>query len=199
VKTILTYLALVGFTTVSVVSVVRAVRTEWRRGPSFDEAALGAWLVTPVDDRESTVTLRRAAWRLEQEFYEQFDRRKEYLSLDAAQRRTYETKWLWLLLTLVRRHADAFAATPVSMRDAFVDTRLTQFVDWYAFVDGKKLSAADFLLMSDVDRRLDELGLEPSIRHRIREFAMAMQAGAIKKTWGRFLGGGNNPPPPRDR
>jgi hypothetical protein len=195
VKNLLTYLALIGFASVSVVSVVRAVRTELRRGPAFDEARLGAWLVAPSNPEESIVTLRRAAWRLERELYGQFDRRKEYQSLDKSKRRTYEFNWQRLLVTLVRRHAAAFAATPEALRDAFVNERLAQYATWYAFDDGTKLSAADFLLLSNVDRRMGEFGIEPAERERIREFAKAMQAGAIKRTWGRLFGSGGNGPP----
>ena len=198
VKSLLTYLALVGFTTVSVVSVVRAVRTELKRGPEFDSAALGAWLVAPSRDDEKPTTLRRAARRLEQEFFDRFDRRAEYESLDAVARQIYEDNWRRLLVTLVRQHSDAYAATPKHLRQAFVDQRLTQFSTWYVFDDGRKMSAADFLLAADNDRRLAAIRLDRPQRDHIRQFAAAMQEAAIKKTWGRFLGGGNTTKPERD-
>jgi hypothetical protein len=199
VKSLLTYLALIGFTAVSVVSVVRAVKSELRRAPAFDAAALGAWLIAPPGDDEKPTTLRRAARRLEQEFFERSDRRAEYESLDAVARRNYEDNWRKLLVTLVLQHSDDYAATPKHLRQAFVEQRLTQFSLWYVFDDGRKMSAADFLLAAGNDRRLAEIRLDPPQRDNIRQFAAAMQEAAIKKTWGRFLGGGNATTPERNR
>jgi len=197
VKSLLTYLALIGFTAVSAVSVVRAVRSELRREPAFDGAALGAWLAAPSVADEKPATLRRAARRLEQEFYEGVDRRAEYEALDDAERETYEANWLRLLVTLVRQHADAFAATPEHLREAFVNQRLTQFAGWHLPVDGRKVQAAD-ILGADLGRRGEAIRLGPAERERIRKFAEAMRAGAFNKFWGRILPGTKPTEPPRD-
>jgi hypothetical protein len=187
-KNFLTYLALVGFTTVSVVSVVRAVRTEWKRGPAFDAAALGAWLVSPEHEEVKTTSLRRAARQLEQEFHDQVDRRAEYEALDDAARSTYEANWRRLLMTLLRQHADAYAATPPHLREAFVSQRLLQFAGWYAFDDGKRVAAADVLKSGGADDA-EAIRLDPAERERIRDFTAAMQQAAFKKIWGRLVPG----------
>jgi hypothetical protein len=191
-KTLLTYAALVGFTAVSVVSVVRAVRTEVRREPPFDSAALGAWLVAPSREDESPVVLRRAARQLEQEFHEKFNRRAEYQALDKAERRVFEANWKRLVVTLVRRHADAYAATPQRDQKAFLNRRITQFSAWYVYDDGVKIPAATAL------RNLKNssgpgLQLDPGELDRINKLADALQKAVVDKvTDGLFPGGGQN-------
>jgi hypothetical protein len=198
VKTLLTYLALVGFTTVSVVSVGRAVRSELKRGPAFDSAALGAWLVAPSDDDVNRITLRRAARRLEQEFHDYFDRRTEYQALDESTRRTYEANWQRLLVTLVRQHADAFAATPKHRREAFLNQRIKQFNGWYVFDDGRRVSAFEYLQRPGAARDAAAMFVDPVERERIRGYATAMQEFASNKFWGRILPGGTTKRPERE-
>jgi hypothetical protein len=196
-KSLLTYLALVGFTTVSVVSVVRAVRTELKRGPEFDSAALGAWLVAPTRDDEKPTTLRRAARQLEQEFFDRFDRQTEYEALDDAGRRTYEANWQRLLLVLARQQADAFAATPKHLREAFVNQRLAQFGTWYLFADGKKVHITEFLGRLGTDRDIAKIPLSSAEQKLVQELAREMQRVAFNRFWSRILPGGTAPRPER--
>jgi hypothetical protein len=189
-KRLLTYLALVGFTAVSVLSVGRAVRSELEREPAFDAPALGAWLVAPTNTGDKPSTLRRAARQLEQEFHEGFDRGDEYRALDEVGRQTYEANWRRLLVTLVRQQADAFAATPEHLRTPFVNQRLTQFAGWHVYHDGRRVSAAEFLERPELGRITTAADLDPAERRRILAFVEAMRAGAFNKFWGRILPGG---------
>jgi hypothetical protein len=190
VKTILTYAALVCFTAVSVVSVVHAVRTEVRREPPFDATSLGAWLATPSHEDESPVVLRRAARQLEQEFHDKSNRRAEYQALDKAKRQAFEANWKRLVVTLIRRHAEAYAATPERDQKAFLNQRLAQFAGWYVYDDGVKVPAATALrnLKSSSGPGLQ---LDPGELDRINKLADALQKAAVDRIKdGLFPGGG---------
>jgi hypothetical protein len=192
VKTFLTYLALFGFTAVSVVSVVRAVRTEMRREPVFGAAALGAWLIAPPREDESPATLRRASHQLEQEFHEKFNRRAEYQALDKAQRRIFEANWKRLVVALVRREADEFAAMPEHRHKEFLKQRLERLSTWYVYDDGVKVPmAAAFSRLKNSSG--SALRLDPSEIDRIAKLAEALQKAALDRIKNAvFPGGGQD-------
>lgn len=190
-KRLLTWSAFVVLSGISLVAVVQGVRSELRREPSFDRDMLTAWL-SEDHAAPSTGELRRAARRLELDFHEEFDWLPTYDTLDVARRPTFETNFGRLVVSLVERQSDLFAAVPNRRRELFLDSRLSEVQHWYAIVDGRRVQGPSLLMQTWFG---PSAGLMKNAPQQAREYAAALQARAMQRLFNRVV---PQPAPPRD-
>ncbi len=191
----LTWSALAALSAISVVGAAQAVRSELRRPPAYDREMLAAYLTGDHEADAGPGERRRAARRLELDFHEAYDRQPAYDALDREGRARFERNVQRLLAALVAQQAELYALAPRHRRQAFLDARLGELRQWYAFVDGKRLDGAGLVRQPWLAKEPPGQPFAAEATQRTREYAAALQARAIQRIFDRVL---PTAPPPRD-
>lgn len=201
-KRLLTFVALLGFSAISLAAVARVVRTEFQSSEHFDRAAMEAWLTShdpdgpPLDHVTAPPTVRRAARMLETDFHDEFDWRPFYKSLDDQSQFRFRHNFLALARFLFEQRADYYASLRPYQRDRYLDSQLKDFANWSVFDErGKRVRGMEmFMLGAKVvfAERADESGGSDRSAVRKRQgadFLTALQARALTKATGAFRPG----------
>lgn len=210
-KRLLTFLALLGFSAVSLAAVVRVVRTELQSSEHFDRSAMEAWLTShdpdgpPLDHVGAPPPVRRAARMLETDFHDEYDWRPFYRSLDDRAKFRFRNNFMALARLLFEQRADYYASLRSYQRDRYLDSQLKDFSQWYVFDErGKRVSGMEMFLLGAKIVFLEQADpSDVSGRSAARvsqgvEFLRDLQARALKKAAGVFRAGEMPQPPPRE-
>lgn len=201
-KRLLTFLALLGFSAISLVAVARVVRKEASVEGQFDRAAMEAWLTSTdpethrFDFAAAPPQVRRAARMLERDFHDDYDWRPYFESLDDEAREQFRRNFMALARMLFEQRADRYAVLPSHQREPYLDGQLNDFSNWYLLNDrGRKVQGIE--MFSTGARLADDLS-EASLRDandtaaRRRadaDFLRDLQSHYMKRAIGRFLPG----------
>jgi len=209
-KRLLTIIALVGFSAVSLAAVARVVRTELKSSEPFDRAAMETWLTShdpdgpPLDHVDAPSQVRRGARMLEGDFHDEYDWRPFYRTLDDPAQFRFRHNFLTLARLLFEQRADRYASLRSYERDRYLDAQLKDFSQWYVFDErGKRVRGMEMFLVGArfVIAEQSELGGAADRKAaRVRQgtdFLRDLQSRALKKAAGVFRPG-EMPPPKRD-
>lgn len=207
-KRLLTFLALLGFSAVSVAAVAHVVRIELKPAEHFDRASLEAWLASHdpeasrFDVADAPVEVRRAARMLEADFQADYDWRPYFRKLDTVAQTRFQRNFLALVRFLFEQRADYYAGLRSYERDPFLDSQLKSFAQWYVFDEqGKRVRGAEMILVGSrlllaeqADAGDDEERRALRFRQGV-DFIRDLQARGLKKATGLLRSG--RPPQPK--
>jgi len=206
-KRLLTFIALLGFSAISLAAVARVARTELATVEHFDRATMEAWLTShdpdgpPIDLGDAPSQVRRAARMLESDFHDEYDWRPFYRSLDDAAQFRFRHNFLTLARILFEQRADRYASLRSYERDRYLDSQLKDFTAWYVFDErGKRVRGMEMFLIGArfvIAEQSELSGNDERKAARIRQagdFLRDLQARPAKKALGMF---GPSPTPKR--
>ncbi|MCE9605593.1 MAG: hypothetical protein K8U03_11930 [Planctomycetia bacterium] len=197
-KRLLNFVALVGFSAISLAAVVRVVRTELAPQDPFDHAALEAWLIGGEAGAEdvalATPKARRAARLLERDFHDDFDWRPFYEQLDPAARDRFNAHVAALGLLLFEQRAERYASLPRHDRERYLDGQLNDFAHWYLFApDGRKIQGIELFQSSAfastlrAEKSSNEQKGSPALRSASAALLRDLQARVVSRALQRFV------------